>query len=106
MLGRDIRTEVVYKGYLLPLGHKASFVKLTERIFLRTKKQGIKAMLRQRMFLRMAEPDKLYAALGQPHGGRIWCGKNVSLVADKTPDILDPTFRCIGNEPRWITRGC
>nr|KZA99872.1 hypothetical protein A4A59_20840 [Rhizobium leguminosarum] len=92
VLGRDVRTEVVYKGYLLPLGHKASFVKLTERIFLRTPEQGIKAMLRQRMYLRMAERQKLYGAVGQPHGGRMWCGKIVRLLADKTPDILDPTF--------------
>ncbi|MDW9438571.1 hypothetical protein [Sinorhizobium meliloti] len=92
VLGRDIRTEVVYKGYLLPLGHKASFVKLTERIFLRTPKSGIKAMLRQRMFLRMSEPEKLYGALGQPHAGRMWCAKKVRLLADKTPDILDPSI--------------
>lgn len=92
VLGRDIRTEVVYKGYLVPLGHKASFVKLTERIFIRTPGQGIKAMLRQRMFLRMTEPEKLYGALGQPHSGRMWCGKRVRLLADKTPDIFDPTF--------------
>lgn len=92
VLGRDVRTEVVYKGYLLPLGHKASFVKLTERVFLRTPSQGVKAMLRQRMYLRMADRNKLYGALGQPHGGRMWCGKLVSLLADKTPDILDPTF--------------
>lgn len=92
VLGRDIRTEVVYKGYLLPLGHKASFVKLTERIFIRTERQGIKAMLRQRMFLRMAERTKFYGALGQPHSGRMWCAKRVRLSADRTPDILDPTL--------------
>lgn len=91
VLGRDIRTEVVYKGYLLPLGHKASFVKLTERIFLRTKGYGIKAILRQRMFLRMSEPIKLYGAVGQPHMGRLWPAKVVQLISEKTPDILDPT---------------
>ncbi|MES0071820.1 hypothetical protein [Mesorhizobium sp. M0058] len=96
VLGRDIRTEVVYKGYLLPLGHKASFVKLTERIFLRTPEQGIKAMLRQRMFLRMTEPDKIYGALGQPFAGRMWCGKLARLLADKTPDILDPNSPMAG----------
>lgn len=97
VLGRDIRTEVVYKGYLLPLGHKASFVKLTERIFLRVKDHGIKAILRQRMFLRMADPEKLYGAMGQPYGGRLWCGKKVQLTTDKTPDILDPTMPIDGD---------
>ncbi|MDF9822463.1 hypothetical protein M2308_005251 [Rhizobium leguminosarum] len=92
VLGRDIRTEVVYKGYCLPLGHQASFIKLTERIFLRTPNSGIKAMLRQRMFLRISEPEKLYGALAQPHAGRMWCAKRVRLLADKTPDILDPSI--------------
>ncbi|WJI69569.1 MULTISPECIES: hypothetical protein [unclassified Mesorhizobium] len=92
VLGRDIRTEVVYSGYLLPLGHKASFVKLTERIFLDLGVRGIKAILRQRMFLRMADPEKLYGAMGQPHAGRQWCARKVRLTTDKTPDILDPTF--------------
>lgn len=100
VLGRDIRTEVVYKGYLLPLGHKASFVKLTERIFLRVEGHGIKAILRQRMFLRMADPVKLYGAMGQPHGGRLWCAKKVRLTTDKTPDILDPTFPIDGEVNR------
>ena len=47
VLGRDVRAEVVYKGYLMPFGHRASLVKMTERAFVRTKAQGIKAVLRQ-----------------------------------------------------------
>ncbi|WP_222298368.1 hypothetical protein [Rhizobium leguminosarum] len=105
VLGRDIRTEVVYKGYLLPLGHKASFVKLTERIFLRVGALGIKAILRQRMFLRMSEPDKLYGAMGQAYAGRQWCARNVRLTTDKTPDILDPTFPLDGPITKDYTVG-
>jgi hypothetical protein len=90
VLGRDIRTEVVYKGYLLPFRHRASFVKLTERVFLRTKQQGIKAILRQRMFLRIGDRDKLNGGLGQPHAGRMWCGRLVRVLIDQTRDLLDP----------------
>lgn len=92
VLGRDIRAEVVYKGYLFPLGHRASLVKLTERTFLRTPTQGVKAMLRQRMFLRVARPKKLFPAVGQPHGGRLFNAKVVTLLTVRTPDILDPTL--------------
>ncbi|MER8536650.1 hypothetical protein NKH61_27715 [Mesorhizobium sp. M1005] len=104
VLGRDIRTEVVYKGYLLPLGHKASFVKLTERIFLKVPGHGIKAILRQRMFVRMADPEKLYGAMGQANAGRQWCAKKVRLTTDKTPDILDPTFPLSGKLDDQNTR--
>jgi hypothetical protein len=90
-LGRDIRAEVVYKGYLLPLGHRACLVKLTERVFLRTTvKREVKAVLRQRLFLRVATPRKDYPAIGQPHQGRLWCGKRVTLLTTRTPDLLDP----------------
>lgn len=91
VLGRDIRAEVVYKGYLMPFGHRASLVKLTERIFLTTPTQGIKAVLRQRMFLRIGTPLMRYPALGQPHGGRLWCGTAVEIVTKRSPDLLDPT---------------
>ena len=91
VLGRDVRCEVVYKGYLFPLGHRASMIKLTERIFLLTPKQGIKAMLRQRIFLEIGAPEKRFPALGQPHGGRLWCAQSVTLRTTRTPDILDPT---------------
>jgi len=91
VLGRDIRAEVVYKGYLFPLGHRASLVKLTERIFLLTKSQGYKALLRQRMFLRIGKPDKKYPAVGQPNAGRQWCASDILMLTRRTPDIVDPT---------------
>ncbi|MES0100662.1 hypothetical protein [Mesorhizobium sp. M0019] len=91
VLGRDIRAEVVYKGYLFPLGHRASLVKLTERMFLLTKNQGYKALLRQRMFLRVGKPEKKYPAVGQPNAGRQWCASDVMMLTRRTPDIVDPT---------------
>ncbi|MBZ9843353.1 hypothetical protein [Mesorhizobium sp. CA5] len=91
VLSRDIRAEVVYKGYLFPLGHRASLVKLTERIFLLTKNQGYKALLRQRMFLRVGKPEKQYPAVGQPNAGRQWCASHVEMLTRRTPDIVDPT---------------
>src|SRR5262249_618436 len=41
VIGRDIVGEVVYKGYLFPFGHRASLVKLTERLFLRSETLGV-----------------------------------------------------------------
>lgn len=92
VLGRDAFSEVVYKGYLFPIGHRASLVKQTERMFLRPAGGGlVRAYLRQRMFIRLARPDKTFPAYGQPHGGRKFPGGVVSMLTLTTPDIVDPT---------------
>jgi hypothetical protein len=97
VLGRDVLATVVYSGYLFPLGHKASLVKITERIFVpvgegKAPEFGIKAVLRQRMFVRISTPLKKYPAVGQPNGGRQWCSENVTMLTRQTSDIIDPTF--------------
>lgn len=90
VLGRDVLGQVVYKGYLFPFGHRCSMIKQTERIFLRTPTQGIKAILRQRIFLHVAQPLQRFPAIGQAHRGALWCGESVTLRTIWTPDILDP----------------
>ncbi|ESX86266.1 hypothetical protein [Mesorhizobium sp. LNJC403B00] len=99
VLGRDVLATVVYSGYLFPIGHKASLVKITERIFVRMKGDGakdpdfgIKAVLRQRIFVRVSTPSKKFPAVGQPNKGRQWCSENVTMLTRETPDIVDPTL--------------
>lgn len=92
VLGRDIVATVVYSGYLFPLGHKATLVKVTERVFINVPGEGIKAPLRQRMFVRVSNPEKIYPAVGQPNAGRQWCSTNVVMLTRQTPDIVDPTY--------------
>lgn len=90
-LGRDIYTEIVYKGFLFPLGLRASLVKVTERIFHMDVVTGaISAPLRQRMYIRVADPEKLYPAVKQPFGGRRFPVKRLNLLTTTTPDIVDP----------------
>jgi hypothetical protein len=90
VLGRDIVGEVVYKGYLFPLGHRASLVKLTERLFLRSETLGVKAVLVQRIFVRVGRKTQAYPAVGQPFNGRLWCARNVTMITVQTPDLQDP----------------
>ncbi|WP_271540902.1 hypothetical protein [Bradyrhizobium sp. CCBAU 45321] len=93
-LGRDIRVEVVYKGFLFPLGHRASLVKLTERRFVPGPggvDGGPIAFLVQRFFLRVGTPLKTFPAMGQPNGGRAWPTERVEILTRVTPDILDPS---------------
>lgn len=90
-LGRDIHAQVTYKGYLFPLGHRASLVKVTERTFRRDERTGtIRAFLRQRLFVRLGEKDKLFPAVGQPDGGRMFPTRRVTVLTDETPDLADP----------------
>jgi hypothetical protein len=96
-LGRDIRAEVVYKGFLFPFGHRCSLVKLTERRFVAAPTAtgqplgGPIAYLIQRMFLRIGTPVKTFPAIGQANGGRGWPMKQLEILTRVTPDILDPT---------------
>lgn len=101
VMGRDILATVVYAGYLFPFGHKASLVKVTERIFTHVGAYGIKAVLRQRMFIRIPVPLKSYPAVGQPNGGREWNAERVNFLTRETADIVDPTFELAieTNEP-------
>lgn len=97
VLGRDVFAEVVYKGYLFPIGHRASLVKQTERVFLRPAGSPgepagpVRCYLRQRMFIRVARPDKAFPAYGQPNGGRMFPADVVQMLTQTTPDIVDPT---------------
>lgn len=103
VLGRDVIATVVYSGYLFPLGHKASLVKITERIFVQMEPGktgddalGVKAILRQRMFVRVSSPTKKFPAVGQPNKGRQWCSDEVTMLTRQTPDIVDPNFELTG----------
>jgi hypothetical protein len=91
VLGRDISAEVVYKGYLFPIGIRCALVKITERVFEQHPlRHGPVALLRQRMFLRVGKPDKTFPAFRQPDEGRRVPFKKLTIVTRVTPDIVDP----------------
>lgn len=92
-LGRDIRIETVHKGYLLPLGIRASYVKLIERRFFRDPKdpkKGVIAYLISHQFIAIRRPDKVYPALGQPFAGRLFPASNLTMLTLRTPDLINP----------------
>jgi hypothetical protein len=91
VLGRDISAEVVYKGYLFPIGLHCTLIKITERRFQRVDgRNGPVAVLRQRMFLRVGNPTKNFPAFKQPDGGRRLPFRTLTVVTTQTPDIVDP----------------
>ena len=91
VLGRDISAEVVYKGYLFPIGLHCTLIKITERRFQKIAgRNGPVAVLRQRMFLRIGNPTKNFPAFQQPDGGRRLPFRTLTVVTTQTPDIVDP----------------
>ncbi len=99
-LGREVTTEVVYKGFLYPLGFRAALLKVTERQYLpwpNTYEPGADgwsgpvAFLVQRFFIQVANPEKTYPGIAQPFRGRGWPARSLTMLTHRTPDLLDPT---------------
>ncbi|MGE3993711.1 hypothetical protein, partial [Pseudorhodoplanes sp.] len=91
--GRDLQVEIVYKGFVLPFGHRCSVIKATERKFYADPAQpnGTSvAYLTQRFFILVGRPVKSFPALGQPFGGRALPYTGVRIVTTRSPDIADP----------------
>jgi hypothetical protein len=91
--GRDVTIEVVYKGFLYPIGFRATLVKLTERFYLpwpEAKPRLPAALLRQRLFIQISNPTKTFPAVNQPFQGRGWPAQAMTLDMDRTPDLINP----------------
>jgi hypothetical protein len=89
-MGRDQFVEVVYVGYLYPLGHRAVLVKQTERK-IRTSVDPV-ARLYQRFFVVVAEPERTHGANDLPF-------KHVRFLTLVTPPLVDPAGPTKPGEP-------
>lgn len=96
-MGRDDYVRVVYKGYLFPFGHKASLVKVTQRIFDAASGGPTAGYLRQSMYIIVREPVKRYSAPGQPNAGREWPYQKIQITTLQTPEIDDPSKQVAGD---------
>jgi hypothetical protein len=106
-LGRDHYVRVVYKGYLLPFGHRVSLVKVTERKIVVNPdypENGFVAILHQRMFIVAQNPVKDFPVLGQPYGGRQIPFRRVEVLTLITPDLDAPGGAFPGNPNRDQTQ--
>ncbi|MDB5035134.1 MAG: hypothetical protein JWQ98_2375 [Chlorobi bacterium] len=94
-MGRDNYVRVVYAGFLFPFGHRASLIKVTERKFQpHPDNSSVKvAYLRQRMFIVVREPEKLFGGSGVKENGESFDlqmpFKRVQITTLVTPN-LDP----------------
>jgi hypothetical protein len=93
-MGRDHYVRVVYAGYLMPFGHRASLVKITERKFVKPKEPsdlpGFVAYTLQRMFILVREPVRTFAPRDMPL-------RSVEIVTRSTPDLSPPAQSQVGS---------
>ncbi|MCX8159588.1 MAG: hypothetical protein N3G18_01475 [Candidatus Saccharicenans sp.] len=88
-MGRDHYVKVVYKGYLLPFGHRAALVKETERKFFKGRDGQNIAYLFQKKYIVIRDPDRTFPAPFQQYDGREVPFQLVRITTKKTPP-LDP----------------
>lgn len=91
--GRDAFVEVVYKGFLFPLGIRAALVKLTRREFHRYQRKECgspTAYLVQELFIVVNKPHKNFKAYGQPNEGRDFPCSSVTMLTTQTGSLMDP----------------
>ncbi len=94
-LGRDHEVRVVYAGFLFPLGHRASLVKVTERRF-DPDVTGNPALCVERMFIVVRDSVRAYGGSGLTDGSgrsvdRMWPLVSVEIGVRVTPLLDDPT---------------
>jgi hypothetical protein len=91
-LGREAYVRVVYRGYLLPFGHNASLVRVTERKFesLDGDRGKRLAVLRQRQFIIVRRRLVDYNGERHVHDGRGFPFTRVEIITRVTPDLMLP----------------
>jgi hypothetical protein len=100
-LGRDHYVRVVYAGFLMPFGHAASLVKVTERTFESLGDDGRIAVLRTRFFIIVRQRTRTYASETQFHkyGGRSFPFGAVEILTEVTPELLPPKLVPLNSPP-------
>ncbi|MGC4045946.1 MAG: hypothetical protein QM758_19310 [Armatimonas sp.] len=92
-MGRDQFVRVVRKGYLLPFGHRVSFVTISERKFLPSG-SGAVATLVKRQFLIIRERERTFPTPNNAYT-RVMPFRRVRIDIPQTP-LLDPTWVRMG----------
>ena len=99
-LGRDHEVKVVYAGFLLPFGHKASLIKLTQRK-VKPGDGGEAAYLFQRMFIAVRQPERRFRDDKRAYEGARRLDltmpfTSVRILTSVTPDLDPPQSLAAG----------
>lgn len=92
-LRRDTEVTVEYRGFLMPLGIPAVFIKKTTREFKRAGEgsgESYRAVLVQRYSIRVDDRVHEYPGVFHPYEARDWCFRRVKVLPLETPPLLPP----------------
>lgn len=103
--GRDHFVKLVYRGFLLPFGHRAVLIKETQRFFY-CEEEPVDPFrnicyLRQKLYIVVREPKKLYPAEGQAYRGRHLPFHQIEFRTLITPALDDPTSDPVATGAFW-----
>ncbi|MBB4717108.1 hypothetical protein BJ965_006990 [Streptomyces luteogriseus] len=100
-MGRDIHVEVAVQGVLFPFGHRATYIRLSERRF----EQGPPALaaLRKREILVVTEPDRDYGIGAGGTHERAFPFQHVTIQPQHITGLDTPSW--IDGWGFWPTRG-
>ncbi len=88
-LGRDSRVEAVEKGYLLPLGVRASLLTICERkIYADAGGHPVSYETRRKVIV-IPGKDKRFPVPYQPYDGRAFPTRRIAMKTRITPDLVD-----------------
>lgn len=96
---RDHYVRVVEEGFLLPFGHRASLIQITERKFEAMPGGGRGAYLRKQEFIVVRERIKTFPIVGQEHLGRDFPLSEVEILTEATPPITRGFIRAQQSAP-------
>jgi hypothetical protein len=100
-MGRDFHVEVATQGVLFPFGHRATYIRLSERRF----EQGPPALaaLRKREILLVTEPDRDYGIGAGGTHERAFPFQHVTIQPQQITELDTPSW--IDGWGFWPTRG-
>lgn len=91
--GRDVFVEVIYKGFLFPLGHRAALIKVSYRDYKAFQNQpggDPTAYLVQELYVVCNKPRKHFRAYQQPFDARDFPCESITMLTTKTGKLAYP----------------
>lgn len=101
--GSDVITTVVRRGYLFPLGHRASLIKVTEPRLrpIDPDKPSLGYSVEQatRIYIEVTRASHQYPAVAQSFEARDFQPRDITLLTLRTPDLVDSSDDKPLNDP-------
>jgi hypothetical protein len=100
---RDHFVQVLYRGFLMPFGNRVALIKETQRFFYCQNEPSENVSnvcyLRQKFYIVVREPEKVYPAEGHVYKGRHSPFQRIEFQTLISPALDDPCLHTVGGLP-------